>query len=75
MNIIKVISGIFKIGKEGSTDFGKVLDAQSECCAGVNCCLQVLIMKDQITKVKTVGYFKSGVWTVKTYAAFKADGA
>lgn len=74
-NIIKVISGVFKIGTKGTTDLSKVLDEQAKCCAGVSCCEQVLILKDQVTGVQYVGYFKSGVWTTKTYAAFKADGA
>lgn len=70
-----MISGLFKIGKEGTNDLGKVLDAQAECCAGVSCCHQILIMKDQVTGVQYAGYWKSGVWTTKTLEAFKADGA
>ena len=75
MNIVSTLKGIFKIGKEGTNDLGDVLDAQAECCAGVSCCKQVLILKDQVTKVQYVGYFKSGVWTTKTFADFKANGA
>lgn len=74
-NFVKVISGIFKIGTKGTTDFGKALDAQAQCCAGVSCCQQVLILKDQVTKVQYVGYFLNGVWTTKTYASFIANGA
>lgn len=75
MNIISTLKGIFKIGGEGTNDIGAVLDAQAECCAGVSCCMQVLILKDQVTKVQYVGYFKNGVWTTKTLADFKANGA
>ena len=74
-NIISVLRGIFKIDGEGSNDLQKILDAHSECCAGVNCCKQVLIMKDQDTNVQYVGYFKSGVWTTKTLADFNTNGA
>lgn len=70
-----MISGLFKIGTKGTRDFREVLDAHAECCAGVSCCRQVLIMKDQVTGVQYVGYWKSGVWTTKTLAAFNSDGA
>lgn len=70
-----MISGLFKIGTKGTNNLGEVLDAHAECCAGVSCCRQVLIMKDQVTGVQYVGYWKSGVWTTKTFAAFKSDGA
>lgn len=70
-----MISGLFKIGTKGTRDFREVLDAHAECCAGVSCCRQVLIMKDQVTGVQYVGYWKSGVWTTKTFEAFKANGA
>lgn len=75
MELINMMHGLFKIGKKGTNDFGKVLDAHAECCAGVSCCRQVLIMKDQVTGVQYVGYWKSGVWTTKTFEAFKANGA
>ena len=70
-----MIHGLFKIGTKGTNNLGEVLDAHAECCAGVSCCRQVLIMKDQVTGVQYVGYWKSGVWTTKTFAAFKSDGA
>lgn len=70
-----MIKGLFKIGKEGTNDLGKVLDAHAECCAGVHCCHQVLILKDQATQVRYVGYFLNGVWTTKTFDDFKANGA
>lgn len=81
MNIISVLTGIFKINGKGSNDIGKVLDAHAECCAGVHCCYQVVILKDhtpgsqQGTGAQYVGYFLNGVWTTKTLADFKANGA
>ncbi len=75
MNIINVISGVFKIKNEGTTDFQKVLDAHAECCAGVDCCRQVLILRDQSTDVQYVGYFLNGVWTTKTLQDFDQNGA
>lgn len=71
---VSILKGIFKIGKEQSNDLGEILDAQANCCAGVSCCEQVLILKDHETQERMVGYFYGGVWTTKTLAAFKAEG-
>jgi hypothetical protein len=71
---VSILKGIFKIGKQQSNNLGDILDAHSECCAGVNCCKQVLILKDLNTNERMVGYFYDGVWTTKTLADFTADG-
>lgn len=47
---VSILKGIFKIGKEQSNDLGEILDAQANCCAGVSCCEQVLILKDHETR-------------------------
>lgn len=73
--IIGLISGVFRIGNVGTTNFQEVLDEHAECCAGVNCCKQVLILKDQVTGDRYVGYFKNGTWTTKTLEHFNTDGA
>lgn len=72
---ISVASGIFTIDGHGTESIQEVLDAHAECCAGVHCCHQILILKDQATKERMAGYFKDGVWTTKTLADFKANGA
>lgn len=78
---VSLLKGIFKIGKKGSNDLGDILDAHAECCAGVHCCYQGVILKDHTpgstkgTGVRYIGYFLNGVWTTKTLADFKANGA
>lgn len=71
---VSILKGIFKIGKEQSNNLGEILDAHAECCAGVSCCKQVLILKDLSTGERMVGYFYEGVWVTKTLADFTANG-
>ena len=71
---VKVIKGIlYAIGRKGKRiNFHSLDDALNylaKCC-GVDCCNQVLIMKDHTTDELMVGYFDNGAWVVETKADF-----
>ena len=71
---IKVIKGIlYRLGRKGQRiNFPTLDDALNHLakCCGVDCCNQVLTMKDHTTGNIMVGYFDNGVWTVDTRENF-----
>lgn len=71
---IKVIKGIlYRVGRKGNRiNFSTLDDALNylaKCC-GIDCCNQVLTLKDHTTGELMVGYFDNGSWVVETKDAF-----
>lgn len=59
-----------KNGKRENVEF---IEASTGECCKLDCCDNVLIMKDKDSGDTMVGYFFDGAWTVTTKAKFDTD--